>query len=69
MGRAHVGLPRVRFADAAHRAFWATEHGVPPSDGCKVDLDPEKALKGTDTMLDFALDLAADWREWYRKPE
>lgn len=46
-----------------------TEHGVPPSDGCKVDLDPEKALKGTDTMLDFALDLAADWREWYRKPE
>ena len=35
----------------------------------KVDLDPEKALKGTDTMLDFALDLAADWREWYRKPE
>lgn len=42
-----------------------TEHGVPPSEGCRIDLDPQAALQGTDTMLDFALDLAADWRQWY----
>lgn len=46
-----------------------TEHGVAPSDGCKIDLDPQKALQGTDTMLDFALGLAADWREWYTRPQ
>lgn len=44
-----------------------TEHGVPPSDGCRIDLDPQLALQGTDTMLEFALDLAADWREWIEK--
>lgn len=46
-----------------------TEHGVAPSPGCHIDLDPVKALDGTDTMLDFALELAADWREWYEKTD
>ncbi|MDE6269270.1 MAG: hypothetical protein K2M12_00245, partial [Muribaculaceae bacterium] len=45
------------------------EKGVQPSEGCHVNLDPQLALKGTDTMLDFALDLAADWRRWYRKED
>ncbi|MDE6269379.1 MAG: S41 family peptidase [Muribaculaceae bacterium] len=45
-----------------------TEHGVPPHEGCKIDLDPQLALDGTDTMLDFALRLAGDWRKWYQKP-
>lgn len=35
----------------------ATEQGVNPSPGCDVDLDPVKALSGTDTMLDFAISL------------
>lgn len=35
----------------------ATEHGVDPSPGCAVDLDPVKALAGIDTMLDFAMTL------------
>ena len=34
-----------------------TEDGVPPSDGCHIDLDPQLALQGTDTMLDFAISL------------
>lgn len=33
-----------------------TEHGIDPD--IKVDLDPELALKGTDTMLEAAIDLA-----------
>lgn len=33
-----------------------TEHGIPPSEGCAVDLDPELALQGIDTMIDFAVD-------------
>ncbi|MDE6452566.1 MAG: S41 family peptidase [Muribaculaceae bacterium] len=45
------------------------EGGVAPSEGCSVDLDPELALQGTDTMLEFALDLASDWRDWYIKQE
>lgn len=32
-----------------------TEFGVEPSEGCHVDLDPEQALAGHDTMLDFAI--------------
>lgn len=44
-----------------------TEHGVAPSDGCRIDLDPELALQGKDTILEFALALAADWRSWYKK--
>lgn len=34
-----------------------TEFGVDPTDGCAVDLDPEAALAGHDTMLDFAINL------------
>lgn len=34
-----------------------TEFGVDPTDGCAVDLDPEAALAGHDTMLDFAISL------------
>ena len=34
-----------------------TEFGVEPSEGCAVDLDPEAALRGHDTILDFAVDL------------
>jgi hypothetical protein len=33
-----------------------TETGVTPTEGCEVDLDPELALSGVDTMLDFAID-------------
>ena len=34
-----------------------TEFGVDPTNGCAVDLDPEAALAGHDTMLDFAISL------------
>lgn len=36
-----------------------TETGIEPSEGCHVDLDPEAALQGHDTMLDFAINLLA----------
>lgn len=32
-----------------------TEHGVDPSPGCEVNLDPQQAVKGIDTILDFAI--------------
>ncbi len=35
----------------------STEQGVPPSDGCKVDMDPAEAMLGHDTMIDFAVEL------------
>lgn len=35
----------------------STESGIEPSPGCKVDLDPVKALQGTDTMLDKAIEV------------
>lgn len=35
----------------------STEFGIDPSEGCAVDLDPEAALAGRDTMLDFAISL------------
>lgn len=38
----------------------STESGIDPSEGCAVDLDPEAALEGRDTMLDFAIALLAD---------
>lgn len=49
----------VRFSacsilDAAGRS---TEDGVTPSDGCAVDMDPQEALSGHDTILDFAIGL------------
>lgn len=34
-----------------------TEYGVEPSEGCKVDLDPQAALHGRDTMIDRAIEI------------
>lgn len=34
-----------------------TEHGVEPTEGCAVGLDPQQALQGHDTILDFAINL------------
>ncbi len=34
-----------------------TEFGIDPTEGCHVDLDPQLALQGRDTMLDFAVAL------------
>lgn len=36
-----------------------TEFGIAPTDGCEVNLDPQKALEGRDTMLDFAVRVLA----------
>lgn len=35
----------------------STEAGVEPSDGCAVDMRPEDAVNGHDTILDFAIAL------------
>lgn len=35
----------------------STENGVEPSDGCAVDMNPQAALEGHDTILDFAIAL------------
>jgi hypothetical protein len=32
-----------------------TEQGIEPSPGCAVDLDPQQALLGHDTIIDFAV--------------
>lgn len=37
-----------------------TEFGIEPSEGCHVDLDPQVALNGQDTMLDFAIRLLCE---------
>ncbi|MDE6802237.1 MAG: peptidase S41, partial [Muribaculaceae bacterium] len=37
-----------------------TEWGIDPTEGCNVDLDPEAALDGHDTILDFAIQLLAE---------
>lgn len=34
-----------------------TEFGIEPSEGCAIDLDPQIALQGHDTILDFAVNL------------
>lgn len=34
-----------------------TEFGIEPSEGCAIDLDPQAALDGHDTILDFAVAL------------
>lgn len=34
-----------------------TEFGIEPSEGCAIDLDPQAALQGHDTILDFAINL------------
>lgn len=33
-----------------------TESGIDPTEGCDVALDPQQALLGRDTMIDFAID-------------
>lgn len=35
----------------------STENGVEPSEGCALDMDPQQALEGHDTILDFAIGL------------
>lgn len=37
-----------------------TEHGIAPTPGCEVDLDPAEALIGRDTMIDFAVTLLTE---------
>lgn len=32
-----------------------TEFGIEPSEGCRIGLDPQAAINGHDTMLDFAI--------------
>ncbi len=34
-----------------------TENGVEPTEGCAVDMNPQAALNGHDTILDFAINL------------
>ncbi|MDE6200210.1 MAG: S41 family peptidase [Muribaculaceae bacterium] len=34
-----------------------TEFGIEPTEGCAVNLDPQAALQGRDTILDFAINL------------
>lgn len=34
-----------------------TEFGIEPTEGCAIDLDPQAALQGRDTILDFAINL------------
>ena len=34
-----------------------TEFGIAPSPGCEINLDPQAALQGHDTMIDFAINL------------
>lgn len=36
-----------------------TEYGIDPSPGCEVDLDPVAALRGIDTMLEKAIEIAS----------
>lgn len=49
----------IRFSSASilDKERLTTEFGIAPSEGCAVDLDPQAALNGTDTMLDFAINL------------
>lgn len=35
----------------------STENGIEPSEGCKVDMNPEDAAKGIDTILELAITL------------
>ncbi len=34
-----------------------TEHGVEPTKGAEVEMDPEAEARGEDTMLEFAIAL------------
>ncbi|MDE6311068.1 MAG: S41 family peptidase [Muribaculaceae bacterium] len=40
-----------------------TEWGVEPTEGCRVDMDPEAAFNGKDTILDFAIALLVKDKE------
>ncbi len=46
-----------------------TEKGIDPSPGCAVDLDPEKALQGVDTMLELAIDVALHSHQSDKTPQ
>ncbi len=35
----------------------STEGGVTPTEGCAVDMDPQDALNGKDTILEKAMEL------------
>lgn len=37
-----------------------TEFGIDPTEGCAIDLDPQAALQGHDTILDFAVTLLSN---------
>ena len=50
----HVRFSACPIYDAEGRL---TEHGVDPSPGCAVDLDPMQALDGKDTIIDFAINI------------
>lgn len=40
----------------------STEFGIDPTPGCEVDLDPQAAVNGHDTILDFAIDYLTSGR-------
>ncbi len=48
-----IRLSASPLVDATGRS---TEAGVEPTPGCEVDMDPQDAFDGRDTMLDFAID-------------
>ncbi len=45
-----------------------TEHGVEPTQGGAIDMDPEEEAKGIDTILEFAIKVLNDFAE-QNKPE
>ncbi len=49
----------IRFSGSSilDREGHTTEFGVEPSEGCAVDMDPQAAAEGRDTILDFAIEL------------
>lgn len=50
----NVRLSTVSVLDAQGKT---TEFGIEPSPGCAIDLDPELALQGIDTMLEKAISI------------
>ncbi len=54
-----VRMSSVSVLDAKKQT---TEFGIDPSPGCEVDLDPELALQGVDTMIERAIEvLNSNW--------
>lgn len=49
-----VRMSAVSVLDSEGRV---TEHGIAPDEGCEVALDPEMALAGKDSMIEFAISL------------